>query len=95
VFLHRKKGGLPALHIVTGRALTAVRAFRKLSFMGILVAVRTLLELERLFEIPIGVALSALDRSVLAFQRVLCLGMVELLVDALHRDLLPSTGVVT
>ena len=59
--------------------------------MGVLVAIRTLCERNLLFEIPFRrVALFTLDLRVLALQRILCLRVVELLVNALHRDLLPS-----
>lgn len=57
-----------------------------------LVAVHTFCERERLLEIAIGVALSALDPGVLALQREFCLRVVEALVDRLQRNLLPPGG---
>jgi hypothetical protein len=90
VFLNGEKRWFPTLHGVTGRTLASVNPLRKLSLMGILVAIRALLEGDGLLEIPICMALFAFDRRVLSFQGILCLGVVELLVDALQRDLFPS-----
>ena len=92
VFLNGEERWFPALHGVTRRTLAGISAFRELSLMGILVAVRALLEGYGPFEIPIRVALSTLNGKMLSFQRIFCLGVVKLLVNALQRDLLPSAG---
>jgi len=92
VLLHGEKRGLPSLYVVTRRTLAAISALRELSLMGILVAIRALLEGDGLFEIPICVALFAFDSRVPAFQRILCLRVVELFVNPLQRDLFPPAG---
>jgi len=94
MFLHSEKRRLPPLYVVTRRTLAAISALRELSLMGILVAVGAFLEGKRLFEISIRVALFTFNRLVLAFQRILCLRVVKLFVDALQRDLFPSAGAV-
>jgi len=94
VLLNSEKRRLPALYVVTRRTLAAIRALRELSLVSIFVTVRALLEGDGLLEIPIRVALFAFDRGVFAFQRILCLRVVKLFVDALKRDLFPSTGCV-
>jgi hypothetical protein len=92
VLFYREKRRFPPLHVMAGSTLTAIRALRELSLMRILMTVRALLERNGLFEIPVSMTLFALDRGVLAFQWILCLGVIELLIHALYRDLLPSTG---
>lgn len=84
VFLNGEKRWFPTLHGVTRRTLAGVSPFCELSLMGILVAVRALLKGYGLFEIPIRVALSTFDGEMLSFQRILCLGVVKLLVNALQ-----------
>ena len=71
MLLHREQGRLPALYVVAGGALAAVRTLGELAVMGVLVAIRALLEWDLLFEIAIGVALAATDLLVLAFQGIL------------------------
>ena len=95
VLLNREKRRFPALHVVTRRTLAAISALRELPLMGILVAIRAFLEGEGLFEIPIGMTLSTFDSGMLSFERILRLGVVKLLIDALQRNLLPSTSAVT
>ena len=94
VFFHGEKGRLPALHVVAGRALAAILTLDELPFVSILVAIRALLKWDLLLEIAVGVALGALDGSVLALERVFGLGVVEPLVDGLQVDPLPSGGAV-
>ena len=84
VFLNGEERWFPTLDGVTRRTLASVRPFRELSLMGILVAIRALLEGYGLFEIPIRVALSTFNRKMFSFQRILCLGVVKLLVNALQ-----------
>ena len=90
MLLDGEQRGLPALDIVARGALATVRPLGELPVVGVLVAIGALLERERFLEIPVGVALFALDLGVLALQRILCLRMVELLTNALQGDLLPS-----
>jgi hypothetical protein len=94
VILHGEKGRLPALHVMTGRALAAILTLEELPIMSILVAIRALLERDLLLEIAVGVALSTFDGSVLALEGILGLGVVESLVDGLQADPLPSAGIV-
>lgn len=58
-------------------------------------AVHALGKDERLLEIAVDVALRAIDRGMLSFQRKLCFGVIEALIHVLQRDFLPATGVVT
>lgn len=94
VFFHGEKGRLPALYVVAGRTLAAILTLDELPVVSILVAIRAFLEWDLLLEIAVGVALGAIDGSVLAFERVLGLGMVESLADGLKVDPLPSAGIV-
>jgi len=94
VFFHGEKGRLPSLHVVAGRALTAILTLDELTVMSILVAIRALLEWDLLLEIAVGVALGAIDAEVLALERVLGLGVVESLVHGLQVDPLPPAGIV-
>ena len=95
MFLNRKFRWLPALHRVTGRALSLVRPLNKLPFVWILVAVHALREYQRLLEVAVGVALSAVHTHMLPLQRKLRLGVIKALVDCLQRNLFPAAGVVT
>lgn len=79
---------------MAGRALAAILTLDELPVMSVLVAICALLERDGLLEIAIGVALRAIDGSVLALKRVLRLGVVEALVDGLQTDPLPSGGAV-
>jgi len=84
---------LPTLHGVAGEALATAMTFGKLSVVRIgLVAIRALVENQRLLEVAVGVALFATDRRVLAFQRVLGFRVIEILVHRLLRDSLPTPG---
>jgi len=94
VFFHGEKGRLPALHVVAGRAFAAIFSLDELPVMSILVAIRALLKRDGLFEIAVGVALGAIDSSVLALERVLRLGVIKSLGDGLKVDPLPSAGIV-
>ena len=65
--------------------LPAIRTLGELAFMRIgPVAIHALLECERLFEISVGVALSAIHAHVLALQRELGLRMVKTFIHRLQ-----------
>lgn len=81
MFLHREFRWLPALHRMTGRALSLVCAFGKLAFVCILVAVHALGEYQRLLEVAVRMALTAVDTRVLPFQRKLRFGVIKALID--------------
>lgn len=81
MFLHGKSRRLPALHRVTGRALSVIRTFHKLAVVWILVAVHALREHQRLLEVAVGVTLSAVHTRVLPFQRELRFGVIEALIN--------------
>ncbi len=76
------------------RALARVGTLQELSIVRVLVAVRALGELQRLFEIAVDVAGRALHRLVFSFQGVLRLGVIEILAQSLG-DALPSQGGMT
>ena len=95
MFLDRELRWLPALHRVTGRALSLVRTFGKLAFVCILVAVHALGEYQRLLKVAIGVALGAVHTGVLSLERKLRFGVIKALIDRLQRNLLPAAGVMT
>jgi hypothetical protein len=67
VLFDPEKRRFPALYVMTGRTLAAIRPLRELSLMGILVAIGAFLEGEGLLEIPIGMAFSAFDGGVFSF----------------------------
>jgi|SRR5579863_1815821 len=95
VFFHRERGGLPALHGVTGSTFAAIRAFDELSPVGIrLVAVHALGESDGLFEVSVGVTLRAIHGRMLTLQRILGFGMIKALVHRLPRNSLPPARVV-
>src|ERR1700687_298867 len=72
VLLHRKFGRLPSLHGVALGALAMLGALYELPVVWIrLVAIRAFRKFQRLLEVTVGMALGAIDGSVLAFQRVL------------------------
>lgn len=81
MFLHGEFRWLPALHRMTGRALSLVRTFGKLAFMSILVAVHAFCEYQRLLEVAVRVALTAVDTRVLPLQRKLRFGVIKALID--------------
>ena len=59
-------GRLPPVNVMAGSALAAVGALEELTVVGVLVAIRTLGERERLFEIAVGMARTAGHSLVLA-----------------------------
>lgn len=72
-------------------ALAGVGTFQELAVVRVLVAVGALGEFQRFFEIAIGMAGSALDRLMFAFERILGFGVIEILSQSLG-DALPSQG---
>ena len=86
--------GLKCLNVVTRRALPFVGALRKLPVVLVLVAVKAMLEGQRLLEIARGVATQTIHRLVLAFERILGFRMIEALVHCLERHSFPTSGVV-
>jgi len=64
--LHIEQGGLPAIHVVTVRALDATRTLRELAIVFILVAINTLRKRQFLLEVSVGVAQQAIDGGVLS-----------------------------
>lgn len=96
VFLDREFRRLPALHRVTGRALSLIGALGKLALVRVrFMAVHALGKDQRFLEIAARVALSAIDTRVLSFQRELRFRVIEMLVHRLQRNLLPASRVVT
>ena len=85
---------LKPVHGVTGGALLTARALGELSLVLVLVAIHTLLEGERLFEIALAMAGNTLHLLVLPQQRILGLGVVETAVQSRRCNPLPSGGVV-
>ena len=81
MFLHREFRGLPALHCVTGRALPLVCPFCKLTYMCILMAIHAPGECQRLLEVAVRMALTAVDTRVLPLQRKLRFGVIKALID--------------
>ena len=63
--------------------------------MFVLVAVRALRERKRLFEIAASVAGTASHRLMLADQRILGLGVIEILGESRRNDTLPTGGAMT
>src|ERR1700685_3682821 len=70
-------------------ALALVWAIRELILVRILMAIHTLLECDRLFEIPFGMALNAVNRGVFAKEWKFRLRVIESLV---LRHFLPRRG---
>ncbi len=96
VVLRGESRRLESLHCVARGTLALVRTSGKLALVRIgFMAVHALGKDERLLEIPADVAFGATDFAVLAQQRVLRLGMIEVLIESTGRDLLPSAGIVT
>lgn len=81
MFLDGELRWLPALHRVTGRALSLVRMFGKLAFVCILMAVHALGEYQRLLEVTVRMALTAVDTRVFPLQRKLRFGVIKALID--------------
>ena len=72
MFLHREFRRLPALHRVTGRALSLICTLGKLAIVWIrLVAVHALGEYQRLLKVAVGMTLSAVHTRVLPLQWIL------------------------
>ena len=95
MFLGREQRGLPSLHVVARSALAGIGALGELAVVRVPMAIHALLEGKGLLEISTGMALRAVDTDVLSQQRKLRLGVVEVLVYTLHRNLFPSAGGVT
>ena len=77
VLLNREKGWLPPFHVMAGGTLAGIGTLGELAVVGVLVAIRTLRERDCLLEVAIGMALPAADLRMLAFERVLRLGVIE------------------
>jgi len=92
VRLHVELGRLPTVDVVAGGTLAAVGALHELAVVRVLVAVYALGELERLLEVAFGVAGNAFHSLVLAEQRVLGFGVIEVLVQFGADDALPAAG---
>jgi len=78
MLLDAKQRRLPSLHFVAFRTLAFLRTIRELAVMNVLVAVRTIGKLERLFEVPASMASNATHLDVFPQQGILCLGVIEL-----------------
>ncbi len=73
-----KSGWLEPIHVVTGRALSVVRPLGKLPLVRIgLVAIHTLGEHQRFFEVATRMALDAANLLVFSQQWIFCLGVVK------------------
>ena len=90
VFLHSEQGRLPALNLVTGGALTAIRTLGELSIVCVFVTVGTFGERNLFLEISVGVALGALDPCVLSLEWIFRLRVIEALIHVLEGNLLPA-----
>ena len=95
MLFHSELGRLKTIDGMAGCAFTAICAFRELAHVCIFVTVHAFGESQRLLEVPIGVALNAFNRGVLALQGILRLRMVEVLADVCHRYSFPTRSVVT
>src|SRR5579862_4643351 len=95
MLFHAKKRRFEAIHVVAGRAFAFIGALEELALVGILMAIRALLEGDRLFEIPAGVALITAHRGMFAPQRKFCARVVKALAHRGRRHPLPPAGVVT
>ena len=95
MLLNSKSGRFESLNVVTGRAVSFVRAANKLAVVLIFVAVETMLKRERFLKVAAGMASQAIHRLVLTFERIFGLRVVKALVYRLQRDSLPAGGVVT
>src|SRR5215469_2978644 len=76
------------------RAFACIRTLGELAVVRVFVAVGALGKRDRFFKVSAGVALGAIDRSMLAFKRELRLGVIEMRAHCLQRDLLPTAGAV-
>ncbi len=71
VLFYREERWLPALHFMAGGTLACISALQELAVVGVLVAVGALGERKRLFEVAVGVALTAFDLCVFSLERIL------------------------
>lgn len=94
VFLDPEGGRLESLDIVTGGALALICPLHELAVVLVLVTVQAALKGEWFFEIAAGMTPQAIDRLMLAFQRILGLGVIETLVDGFQRNPFPSGSVM-
>lgn len=78
VFFDAKRGRLPSLHFVAFGTLPFLRAAGELAVVNVLVAIHAVCELQRLLEVPAGVASNAAYFHVFADERIFRLGMIEL-----------------
>ena len=94
VLLDREKRRFPSLHCMAGRAFARIRALGKLSVMCVLVTIGALGKGDGLLEVPSGMALGAIDRNMLPFERELRLRVIEMRSHRLQRDLFPTACAV-
>jgi hypothetical protein len=95
VSFHIELGRLPPVNVMAGSALAAVGALEELTVVGVLVAIRTLGERERLFEIAVGVARTTGHSLVLAEQREFGFGVIEIKAESRADDTFPTGRCVT
>lgn len=95
MLLHIELRRFESLHRVACRALDAARPPSKLTTVNVLMAIRTLLESERFFEIAALVAREAIDALVFSDEGILGFGVIEFLVYVLERNPLPAGSAVT
>ena len=79
---------------MTAGAFDSTSSFDELAIVNVLVAVDAFLERQRFLEVTLQVASRTFNRLVLAQQGIFRFGMVEFLVDRLHRAALPAARVV-
>lgn len=89
VFLDSEERWFPALHLVAGRALASIGTLQELAVVGVFVAIRALVERDRLLEIAIGMTPRAFDLRVLAFEGIFGFGVIEAFFEILQGDPLP------
>lgn len=94
VLLHPELCGLEAVYGMAGSTFAAVGSLDELPLMFVLVAVHAALEGERFLEISTGMAPNAVHLLVFAQQRVLGLGVIEVLVQSSRGNALPAGSVV-
>ena len=91
MFLDAKLGRLESVNRVTRGALAAIGSFRKLPTVRVwLMAIRALIEGDSLLEVTASVALNALHLRMLSEQRILCLRVIEILIEGGDRDFFPT-----
>lgn len=91
MFFQSERRGLEGIHSVASRTLSAAREVGELAAMGIwLVTVGTLLKRHWLSEVPMRMALHALNVFVLAEQSKPGLGMVEGPIQPGHQEFFPA-----